>query len=241
MRCCSARFEYVSLGLNDHTGAVPAQVRGFGYTVPTYLVGSVGSIIRRPIVARTFYFGTFMLTKKSIRDSIIKQRDSCAVQWRIEASDAIAHHAQELKELTEGVPIAGYWPIGSEADPRLLMRILAQNGCGLCLPLIAEPHMIYRSYAFDDMLAPASWGTFEPLPTAAKVTPRTLIVPLAAFDAKGGRIGWGKGYYDRSIAALKPVITIGIAYSFQQVDHVPIEPHDAPLDYIITEKGMIRS
>ncbi len=184
-----------------------------------------------------------MLDKKSIRDRILGERDGKTSEWRVSASQTIAEHLTKLPIAAVNHPVAGYWPFGSEADPRPLMQALAGSALKLCLPVIRKHNLHYRHFAFGDELVPAGWGTFGPKPETGEVRPRTLLVPLAAFDATGARIGWGKGHYDRSIAALKadgqPLLTIGVAFSFQQVEQVPTEPHDAPLDFIVTELGVI--
>jgi 5-formyltetrahydrofolate cyclo-ligase len=186
-----------------------------------------------------------MLTKKNIREAKLKERGSTTVTWREKASFKIASHLKFfLFSAPFSHPIAGYWPIGSEADPRPLMKELAAAGLDLCLPMTHKTDLSYHVFAFGDELQPAGFGTFAPKINTPQIRPLTLLVPLVAFDKTGARIGWGKGFYDRSIVDLKsggqPLITIGIAYSFQQVDHVPVEPHDIGLDYVLTEKEVIR-
>ncbi|WP_099903585.1 5-formyltetrahydrofolate cyclo-ligase, partial [Methylobacterium frigidaeris] len=93
-----------------------------------------------------------------------------------------------------------------------------------------------------DTLAAGGFGLSEPGPDAPVVDPRVLLVPLAAFDRRGHRIGYGKGYYDRALARLDaqgPVLAIGIAFSAQETPRVPDSPHDRPLDGIVTEAGLI--
>ena len=184
-----------------------------------------------------------MLDKATIRTTILKQRDAKSESWRAKASETLAGHASKIIPKLPSGPVAGYWPFGSEADPRPLMQAIAANGFQLCLPVIKHPEIFYRRFAFGDEMADAGWGTRGPLPGAPEVRPSTLLVPLAAFDAKGGRIGWGKGHYDRSIARLMAnggfLLTIGIAFSFQQVEHVPVEAHDRQLNYILTEQGLL--
>jgi 5-formyltetrahydrofolate cyclo-ligase len=182
-----------------------------------------------------------MNNKKNIRDSMIQRRNSTPIDWRKSASCQILDHL-DLRILS--APIAGYWPVGSEADPRPLMQKLSTQGFSLCLPYTHKAHLSYHVFLFGDELHPSGFGTFAPKINTKEVRPLTLLVPLAAFDKTGARLGWGKGFYDRSIADLKsdgqPLITIGIAYSFQQVDYVPAEKHDVALDYVITEKEILR-
>ena len=182
-------------------------------------------------------------SKADIRTAVLALRDAKPEGWRVDASKTIARHIAGVVKTLRGGPVAGYWPFGSEADPRPLMQAIVASGFELCLPVIKHPEIFYRKFVFGDRMADAGWGTLGPMPDAPEVTPAALLVPLAAFDARGGRIGWGKGHYDRSIARLAEAgtapVTIGIAFGFQQVDQVPVEPHDQNLDYIVTEQGLI--
>ena len=98
--------------------------------------------------------------------------------------------------------------------------------------------LVFHAWAVGDDLARGTLGTSEPMPGAAVVVPTLLFVPLAGFDARGGRIGYGAGYYDATLAALRaarPVVAVGLAYDLQEVEAVPREPHDQRLDAVVTE------
>jgi len=184
--------------------------------------------------------------KARIRGEVLALRDARSERWRADASAAIARHIGALAGKLRHGPVAGYWPFGSEADPRPLMQAVAASGLTLCLPIIRRPEIFFRRFSFGDTLVDAGWGTFGPGPEAPEVLPKALLVPLAAFDAAGGRIGWGKGHYDRAIARLaeqlgEPPVTVGVAFSFQQVEHVPVEPHDRRLDYVATDEALLTS
>jgi len=93
-----------------------------------------------------------------------------------------------------------------------------------------------------DPLRQAAFGLHEPLTSSPQVEPANLFVPLCAFDRRGNRLGYGKGYYDRTLAGLArqgPILAIGLAFSAQEADRVPTEPHDQALDYIVTETAII--
>jgi 5-formyltetrahydrofolate cyclo-ligase len=180
-------------------------------------------------------------TKTAIRKRILAKRNAASPEWRAMASKDIARHALPLAASGPGGAVAGYWPYKSEADPRPLMELLRRHGRPLALPVIRHPEVIFRRWIDGVELVDAGFGTLGPDPTADEVTPAVLLVPLAAFDAAGNRIGWGQGHYDRVIARLAAadeVMTIGVAFSFQQVDAVPAEAHDRPLDAIATELGV---
>jgi 5-formyltetrahydrofolate cyclo-ligase len=102
--------------------------------------------------------------------------------------------------------------------------------------------LIMRAYAFGDALDPGVWGIREPKDAAAEVAPDILLVPLLAFDRKGRRVGYGAGYYDMTIGALrarKPVAAVGVAYAAQEVPEVPTTARDARLDLVLTERDVI--
>jgi 5-formyltetrahydrofolate cyclo-ligase len=123
--------------------------------------------------------------------------------------------------------VAGYEPIGSELDPRPLLASLAAYGALVILPVVVGPD------------APLD---FERTDRSGAVTPDLIIAPLLAFDRAGGRLGQGGGHYDRTIEALRalgPLFVIGLAYAGQEIAAVPREPHDQPLDAILTEIGYI--
>lgn len=147
--------------------------------------------------------------------------------------------------IVPGAVVAGYWPMGEEIDPRPLMLALAGRGHALALPVAGRrgTALGFRRFRFGDALARGPFGTRHPSPLAEEVAPSVLLVPLVAFDASGGRVGHGAGYYDRTIAALAargPVLAIGIAYAAQCQPRVPMGPLDVPLDAVATEDGVVR-
>jgi 5-formyltetrahydrofolate cyclo-ligase len=139
--------------------------------------------------------------------------------------------------------VAGYWPIGDEADPRALMKALAVRGATLALPRIDAKGaaLSFRAWREGDALVDNHHGIAEPRAGAESLTPNVLLVPLLAFEARGHRLGYGGGYYDRTLDGLRTkgkVLAIGIAYAGQEVAKIPREAHDHPLDAVITETGM---
>jgi 5-formyltetrahydrofolate cyclo-ligase len=147
--------------------------------------------------------------------------------------------------LPPNVVVAGYAPIASEADPGEVMRALAKHGHPLALPRIVEADspLVFHAWQDGDALVPGAFGIGEPLKAAPAVTPDVLLVPLLAFDARGFRLGYGGGFYDRTLAALgaqKKIIAIGIAFAGQEVDAIPNEAFDARLDAVLTENGVKR-
>ena len=143
-----------------------------------------------------------------------------------------------------GAVVAGFMPMKSEINPLPLLRRLADAGARLALPAVAgrgKP-LVMRAYAFGRPLATGVWGIREPTPDAPEVFPDILLVPLLAFDRRGHRIGYGAGYYDMTIAALrarKTVVAVGIAFATQEIAEVPATPRDARLDLVLTEREII--
>jgi 5-formyltetrahydrofolate cyclo-ligase len=181
-------------------------------------------------------------SKAAIRKAVLAKRNALSPEWRAMASRDIARHALPIASSGPGGAVAGYWPYKSEADPRPLMGMLRSYGRPLALPVIEHPRIIFRRWIEGVELVDAGFGTLGPDPTADEVTPAVLLVPLAAFDARGNRIGWGQGHYDRVIERLAgagDLLTIGMAFACQEVDEAPMEPHDRPLDAVVTELGVV--
>ena len=140
--------------------------------------------------------------------------------------------------------VSGFMPMKTEINPLPLMRKLADAGAQLALPAIAgrgKP-LIMRAWTFGDPLKAGQWGIREPMPEAPEVAPDILLVPLAAFDRAGHRIGYGAGYYDMTIHALrakKKVVAVGIAFAAQEIPKVPATERDERLDLVLTEREVI--
>ena len=121
------------------------------------------------------------------------------------------------------------------------MRHLAGLGAKLALPAVLArgKSLAFRAWSPDDRLMLGPLGIPEPSPAAAEVIPDIMLVPLAAFDRQGHRIGYGAGHYDFTLEHLrkaKAIIAIGIAFAVQEIKAVPAQPHDVALDYVLTEK-----
>lgn len=162
-----------------------------------------------------------------------------------DAGELVAAH------LLAGVPrepdavVSGFWPMGDELDIRPALKRLAAAGHPLALPVVVkrgEP-LIFRRWRVGDALVRAGFGTSVPAPEAEVLDPSFLLVPLLAFDRTGYRLGYGGGFYDRTLAKLRavgPITAVGVAYAGQEVAEVLRGPHDARLDWIVTEREAIR-
>jgi len=181
--------------------------------------------------------------KKALRREMLERREAITSRERVRAAMTIAARPVPVA-IAPGSIVAGFSPMKSEIDPIPLMHRLADAGVQLALPVVVargQP-LVMRSWTFGEHLRAGTWGIREPEPAAATVEPDVLIVPLLAFDRRGHRIGYGAGYYDMTLTALrerKPVVAIGIAFAIQEIDAVPDEPGDARLDFVMTENETI--
>jgi 5-formyltetrahydrofolate cyclo-ligase len=182
--------------------------------------------------------------KDQLRSEALARRDGLDQAFREQAARSIAARALGFSGLRDITPVGAYWPIRSEVDPRAIMEALLGRGQDVALSQILHPHLSWRLWQPGDVLVKGGFGVREPGPDAPEVFPKCLIVPLVAFDRRGGRIGYGKGHFDRAIAALEaqhPVLTIGLAYAVQEIERVPVEEHDRLLDVVITEAELVRT
>jgi 5-formyltetrahydrofolate cyclo-ligase len=186
--------------------------------------------------------------KAAIRTPALARRDALAPEARLLASQSLPERGvAALASLgvaeMSAITVSGFWPIRSELDPRPLMRAIADGGASLALPCVEAGVLVFRRFAFGQRLAQAGFGLSQPAVDAKLVDPHLMLVPLAAFDRRGGRIGYGKGYYDGAISRLvaqgRRPRTLGLAFACQETDSVPLEAHDQRLDAILTEEQLI--
>lgn len=172
----------------------------------------------------------------------LARRDAIDPVKRIEMGIAACGHGAAAMEIEPGEIVSGFLPIRSEIDPRPLLDILQSRGARLCLPAIIDgTTIIFRELVRGQPLTNTGFGTVGPGPDAKILDPEILIMPLAAFDCLGNRIGYGAGHYDRAIARLEAKgiapTCVGIAFAIQEVDQVPAMPYDKKMDAVITEAG----
>lgn len=184
--------------------------------------------------------------KAEIRRQTLGKRDAMSIEERIEKSLIAADLALEpliqTFDITPGSVVSGYFPIRSEFDVRPLLDELRKAHARLCLPVVMDKETIlFRELLRTNELVDTGFGTRGPPESADVLDPSILLMPLAAFDNDGNRIGYGAGHYDRAIAKLekKNIVPklIGVAFECQRTQSVPAEPHDRPLHAVITEQG----
>jgi 5-formyltetrahydrofolate cyclo-ligase len=177
-------------------------------------------------------------SKSALRKAALQLRDDLEIDDRLIWDEAICGRALALPALMQAQgPVAAYWPIRSEADPRPILVELAARGVGTALPVVLDGKLAFRRWTPWEPVIPGGFGTLVPQADAPLVTPTILVMPLSAFDRSLNRLGYGKGHYDTAIAGLGgEVMTIGIAYAAQETAGIPAEPHDQPLRFIVTER-----
>lgn len=164
---------------------------------------------------------------------------------RKEAHDKGLGHADHLLRVLEefrGLPLAGYAQMRTEIDPAPALQAASAHG-PVGLPVIqgAGLPLKFRTWTPDCAMTTGTFGANIPA-TGDWMTPEILIVPLVAFSRTGGRLGYGGGFYDRTLEqlrAVRPTLAVGFAYSAQEQPSLPLEPTDQPLDLIVTESGVL--
>jgi len=181
--------------------------------------------------------------KELLRKQALARRDALAAMERQAAAETVAARPFPI-DVPRGAVVSGFMPMKSEINPLPLLKRLAASGAKLALPVVAGRGnaLIMRSWEFGAPLEPGAWDIRQPRSDALEVDPDILIVPLAAFDRAGHRIGYGAGYYDLTInrlRGLKTVTAIGLAFAAQEIPQVPATERDARLDLVLTEREII--
>jgi 5-formyltetrahydrofolate cyclo-ligase len=189
---------------------------------------------------------TILQQKAALRARAKAERAKLAPAQRLNAAHAVAERGLSfLPARRAGATVSGFAPLADEFRLWPLLRRLAGEGVPLALPVIAgkgKP-LLFRAWQPGDQTAPGVWGIAEPMPDKPSVEPDILLVPLLAFDLAGWRLGYGGGFYDRTLRrlrAMQPVLAVGIAYDEQRVDAVPHLDYDERLDWVLTPSGPVR-
>ena len=175
--------------------------------------------------------------KRAAREAASAQREGLDAEA---AGHALAAHVLCGCPPPPGTVVSGFWPLGPEIDIRPLLLRLHRLGHQIALPVTPRrgEALTFRGWQPGDVLIPERFGTMRPI--GEILVPDVLLIPLLAFDSRGGRLGYGGGFYDRTLAALPGRFRMGCAFTAQQVDAVPVGPYDIPLDAVATEQGIIR-
>jgi len=167
--------------------------------------------------------------------------------WRSdpEAGEALKRHLIEALAMPPGLTLSGYWPLPGEIDVRPALRHYHREGHKNGLPVVTGRHqpLIFRDWDPEIDLVQGSFRVMTPPAEAPEVRPSILLVPLLAFDPEGYRLGYGGGFYDRTLAKLRTeahAVAVGVAYAAQEMPEVPRGPFDQPLDFIVTERAVFK-
>lgn len=175
-----------------------------------------------------------------MRRTAHERRAAIHADDRASAALAAAGHFAAHANIAAGDMVAVYWPIRDELDCRPVMTQLMDAGQPVCLPVVvgSDAPLQLRVWESGAPLYPSGFGTLAPADSAPLVSPDVIVVPLLGFDKQGTRLGYGGGYYDRTLAIVsKRPRLIGYAFACQEIDDVPHDAHDVPLDAVVTEDG----
>ena len=187
---------------------------------------------------------TDVLDKKTIRAAALALRDATSDEDVVALMRRLSELGPKLAQAHDAKVVSAFASIGRE--PAIAPMMASLNGLGFTVVLpvtgkIGTP-LMFRRWTPEVHLVAGRMGIMEPPPQAEVLEPDLLFVPLAAFDRRGHRIGYGAGFYDRTLARLraaKPIVAIGVAYACQEVLFIPNGEHDQPLDMVLTEKELI--
>lgn len=180
-----------------------------------------------------------------LADVKVKARKAAFARRKVahDLGQGTAGYLSEVLAGYRGVPVAGYMAMRTEIDPSAAMEEAAAHGpVGVPVIIGAGEPLKFRQWTPDSVMVPGAFGAAIP-ETGEWITPEIVIVPLVAFDRAGGRLGYGGGFYDRTLEQLRakqPTLAIGFAYADQEADDLPLEATDQPLDLIVTERGVIQ-
>ena len=183
--------------------------------------------------------------KRALRTRIKAWRAGLDAAAVARAADAVAAHGLDFLHMQRGAVVSGFASLPDEFRVWPLLRRLAREGRRLALPVMQgkmKP-LLFRAWAPGDAMDRGVWGIGEPKPDKPVLEPDVVLVPLLAFDRAGWRLGYGGGFYDRTLASLrgrKPIAAVGLAYDEQLIDAVPHLDYDQRLDWVLRPSGPLR-
>lgn len=182
--------------------------------------------------------------KKDLRREAFRVREAA---WHADPGAGVALKQQVLEAvpIAPGIAVSGYWPLEGEIDIRPTLAALDALGHPVGLPVVVAKGspLRFRRWQPSDVMVMGSFKVLTPPEGAPDVIPQVLLVPLLAFDPEGYRLGYGGGFYDRTLAKLRAAghaLAVGVAYAAQELAFVPRGPYDEPLDYVVTERAIFK-
>jgi 5-formyltetrahydrofolate cyclo-ligase len=179
--------------------------------------------------------------KRTLRGAMLAWRSTLAEAERRAAADGLLAMFQRERPFATPAVVSGFWPIKEEIDIRPLLIELFNQGCQLALPVVHAKgqRLLFRAWRPGDPLETGVFGTLQPSSKREAIEPEALLVPLLACDQEGWRLGYGGGFYDRTIAALRAkgrVTAVGVGFNAQLVPEIPHGPQDQRLDWLLTDQ-----
>jgi 5-formyltetrahydrofolate cyclo-ligase len=174
-------------------------------------------------------------------EAVARRRDWAGPEEHARASLLARDRLLAEVPLPPGAAVSGFWPMGEEIDTRPALLALHERGHTIGLPIVvkAGQPLIFRRWQPGDTLVEGGFGVMIPSVDQEEVVPDVALTPLLAFDARGYRLGYGGGFYDRTLAKLRSqrqVLAVGYAFAAQQVETVPVAAYDEPLDWLVTDR-----
>ncbi len=180
-----------------------------------------------------------VVLKAARRGEALTRRDALSPEERSGRSARIVERLRILVAELKPSSVAGYLAIRSEADIEPLLRSQREGGTPVGLPALSGGGIVFRSWREGDPLDTVDYGLRQPAADAPGMVPELILAPMVAFDRRGRRLGYGRGHYDRALAAMRNAgyvfRVVGVAFATQEVAPIPIEPHDIALDGLVTE------
>lgn len=182
--------------------------------------------------------------KQALRKEAQAARAAAAAAAPQDAAERMRDSLLQRITTWPGAVVSAYWPMGDELDPIPAVKALAAQGHPICLPVVIGNNqpLVFRAWKPGNPLVPAAFGTREPPAESPEMEPDLLLVPLLAFDRRGYRLGYGGGFYDRTLVAMrarKAIQAVGIGFAGQELPEVPHDELDQKVDLIVTETGAI--
>lgn len=180
--------------------------------------------------------------KQKLREKMMAVRSGLSPGERQKGAKSLSETGLGFLASKAGSAVSAFAAIGEEINPLPLLKHLHANGHQLGLPVVVarDQPLVFRQWKPGDPLVKAGFGLRVPDASAEEILPDILLVPLLAFDARGYRLGYGGGYFDRTLAMLRasrPVLAVGLAFDIQEVDEVPHADYDERLDWVLTPSG----
>ena len=225
--------------------ADPSDSKQGRYASPPCMAGEVDPAYFDPLATDPQQASDVARWRKAERQRLRAERTDLSVADRKAIGEQLIRHLHEILATrfggAKGRVFSAYWPIKGEPDLRPLMSDLHESGVTIALPLVetkAAP-LVFRRWTPQTRMVRGDWNIPVPPPEAEAITPDITLAPLVGWDEQGYRLGYGGGYFDRTLAALSPrPFTIGIGFETARLSTIYPQPHDIALDLILTEAGI---